>query len=98
MMNPSNFFEKCLRRAALLTVSLLLTACVGVGISIPVGPFGSIGLGLNGNGQVSATVGLGGHVGNVGVGGNIALPLGSVAPTTQPNNPQTGSSQNVPRH
>jgi hypothetical protein len=73
----------------------------GVGISIPIGPFASVGLGINAAGQVSANVGVGGSVGHVGISGGTSFPIGSIAsepvPASPASHPQTGGSQNVPR-
>jgi hypothetical protein len=90
-----------LRRTTLAVLSAAsLSACIGVGIAVPLGPFGSIGLGLNGNGQLTGNLGVGGHIGSVGIGGGTSIPLGTlVAP--QPLIPapvqQSGASQNMPR-
>jgi hypothetical protein len=90
-----------LQRATLAVLSAAsLSACVSVGIAVPLGPFGSIGLGLNGNGQLTGNIGVGGHVGAVGVGGSTSIPLGALgappvaAPATVQ---QSGTSQNMPR-
>jgi hypothetical protein len=87
-----------------LTLAVLtaasLSACIGVGIAVPLGPFGSIGLGLNGNGQLTGNLGVGGHIGSVGIGGGTSIPLGTlVAPqsTTPAPVQQSGASQNMPR-
>jgi hypothetical protein len=84
---------------AILTVASL-SACIGVGIAVPLGPFGSIGLGLNGNGQLTGNLGVGGHIGSVGIGGSTSIPLGTlVTPQTATPAPvpQSGASQNMPR-
>jgi hypothetical protein len=90
-----------LQRSAMLVVTAAsLSACIGVGIAVPLGPFGSIGLGLNGNGQLTGNLGVGGHIGSVGIGGGTSIPLGTlVAPQATTNAPvqQSGASQNMPR-
>jgi hypothetical protein len=80
----------------------MLSACAnaGIGISIPIGPFGSIGVGMNAAGQVTGNVGVGTSVGGVGVGGGTSFPIGTIqapAPQDATHTPQTGASQNVPR-
>jgi hypothetical protein len=95
-----------------LALALLCASTVGacangmVGIAIPIGPFGSIGLGMNGAGQVNANLGLGTHIGSVGVGGSTSVPLGNIGGTAAANGAeqapvnaaaQSGGSQNVPR-
>lgn len=92
---------------ALLCASTLGACANGmVGLAIPIGPFGSIGLGMNGAGQVNANLGLGTHIGPVGVGGSTSVPLGTIGGTVPasgaeqaPMNAaaQSGGSQNVPR-
>lgn len=72
----------------------------GIGISIPIGPFGSVGIGVSGTGQVTGNVGIGTNVGGVGIGGGTSFPIGTItapAPEGVPHTPQTGASQNVPR-
>jgi hypothetical protein len=95
-----------------LALALLCASTVGacangmVGIAIPIGPFGSIGLGMNGAGQVNANLGLGTHIGSVGVGGSTSVPLGTIGGTAPASGAeqapvnaaaQSGGSQNVPR-
>ena len=74
----------------------VLAACAnaGIGISIPIGPFGSIGVGVNAAGQVSGNVGVGTSVGGVGIGGGTSFPIGTIQGGSPP---QTGASQNVPQ-
>lgn len=89
----------------ILAFSLWACANAGVGISIPVGPFGSVGIGMNSQGQVSGTVGVGTSVGGVGIGAGTSFPISNPQQNTpqtqqvapQPNSqtaPSTG--QNVP--
>ncbi len=79
---------------------MALGACAysGIGISIPIGPFGSVGIGVSGTGQVTGNVGVGTNVGGVGIGGGTSFPMGTVGgtPAGAPPTPQTGASQNVP--
>jgi hypothetical protein len=51
----------------------------GVGISFPLGPFGSIGVGVNSNGTLSGSVGVGVGPATVSVGTSGQLPA-----STQP--------------
>ncbi len=95
------FQRTAFQRLTLASLAVIgLSACVGIGIAVPLGPFGSIGLGLNGNGQLSANLGVGGHIGNVGIGGGTSFPLGTLAaPQAATPAPvqQAGASQNMPR-
>jgi hypothetical protein len=61
----------------------ILSACAnaGIGISIPIGPFGSIGFGVNAAGQVTGNLGVGTSVGGVGVGCGTSFPLGTTQNT-----------------
>ena len=54
----------------------LLTGCasVGVGVSFPIGPFGSVGVGVGSGGRVGASVGVGVGPATVGVGTSGQLP------------------------
>jgi hypothetical protein len=56
----------------------LATGCAnmstGVGISFPVGPFGSIGVGVGSDGRVGASVGVGVGAATVSVGTSGTLP------------------------
>jgi hypothetical protein len=94
------------RTSLIIFTAALLGACAnaGIGLSIPIGPFGSVGIGVNSAGQISGNVGIGTSVGGVGIGGGTSFPIGTVAaPAPAPVNSstqatqQTGASQNVPR-
>lgn len=51
---------------------------IGLGVSVPIGPFGSISIGGNSNGGVSVGAGVGAGGASVGVGGTIpTAPWGS---------------------
>lgn len=94
---------------ALVVTFLGACANAGIGISVPIGPFGSIGIGVNAAGQVTGNLGVGTSVGGVGIGGGTSFPIGTVSgapaqtPTqapvgsTKPTATQTGSSQTVPK-
>ncbi len=61
------------------TLSLFLaTGCAnvstGVGVSFPIGPFGSIGVGVGSGGRVGASVGVGAGPATVSVGTSGQLP------------------------
>jgi hypothetical protein len=47
------------RTSFIILTAALLSACanVGIGLSIPIGPFGSVGIGMNSAGQISGNVG-----------------------------------------
>ncbi len=97
----STALKNTVQRLTLASLAVIgLSACVGIGIAVPLGPFGSIGLGLNGNGQLTGNLGVGGHIGAVGIGGGTSFPLGTLAaPQAAAPAPvqQSGASQNVPR-
>jgi hypothetical protein len=63
-----------------LGLAFLATGCAnmstGVGISFPLGPFGSIGVGVGSDGRVGASVGVGVGAATVSVGtsGTLASP------------------------
>jgi hypothetical protein len=90
MKNYSSLFS--LHKVALCIVAsaaLLMSGCssIGLGISVPIGPFGSVSIGGNSNGGVSVGAGVGVGGASVGVGGTIpTAPWGSDAPqkTKQP--------------
>jgi hypothetical protein len=62
--------------ALLATVALGVSACssIGLGISIPVGGIGSIGVGVGSDGRVNGGVVVGRGGVSVGVGGTADLP------------------------
>ena len=66
-----------------LVIGLTGCANAGLGISVPLGPFGSVGLGVNSLGQITGNVGVGTSVGGVGIGGGTSFPIGS--PLVSPN-------------
>lgn len=59
-----------------LTVAGCANVSTGVGISFPIGPFGSIGVGVGSDGRVGASVGVGVGPATVSVGtsGTLAQP------------------------
>lgn len=91
-------FTSLLKLCTAAGCAFMLGACAysGIGISIPIGPFGSVGIGMNGTGQVTGNVGIGTSVGGVGIGGGTSFPLGTVGSPAPTGTPQTGTSQNVP--
>lgn len=95
-------FNPLIKLGMAASFAFMLGGCAytGIGISIPIGPFGSVGIGVNGTGQVTGNVGIGTNVGGVGIGGGTTFPIGTMtgpAPESAPHTPQTGASQNVPR-
>jgi hypothetical protein len=64
--------------AAALLLVVLTTGCTnmstGVGVSFPIGPFGSIGVGVGSDGRVGASVGVGVGPATVSVGTSGTLP------------------------
>jgi hypothetical protein len=64
--------------ASALFAMFLMTGCAnmttGVGISLPIGPFGSVGVGVNSNGTASGSVGVGVGPATVSVGTSGQLP------------------------
>jgi hypothetical protein len=64
--------------AAALTTLVFVTGCsnmsTSVGISFPIGPFGSIGVGVDSNGRVGGSVGVGVGPATVSVGTSGQLP------------------------
>jgi hypothetical protein len=82
---------------SLLTV--LLTACsgatVGVGVSVPIGGAGSVGVGINSQGTVNAGIGVGGSHGGVSVGTSTRLPQ-AAEPASAPAAPASAVPQVVP--
>jgi hypothetical protein len=65
-------------RAIAISGLILVTGCAnvstGVGVSFPIGPFGSIGVGVGSGGRVGASVGVGVGPATVGVGASGQLP------------------------
>ncbi len=95
-------FNSLLKLCMATSFAFMLGGCAysGIGISIPIGPFGSVGIGVSGTGQVTGNVGIGTSVDGVGIGGGTSFPIGTItapAPEGAPHTPQTGASQNVPR-
>jgi hypothetical protein len=64
--------------ATALISLVFITGCsnmsTGVGISFPIGPFGSIGVGVDSNGRVGGSVGVGVGPATVSVGTSGQLP------------------------
>jgi hypothetical protein len=64
--------------AGALFAMFLMMGCAntttGVGISVPIGPFGSVGVGVNSNGTASGSVGVGVGPATVSVGTSGQLP------------------------
>ncbi len=86
MKNTPRFLaSKTLRHvvlAAVASAAILISGCssIGLGISVPIGPFGSISIGGNSNGGVSVGAGVGVGGASVGVGGTIpTAPWGTEA-------------------
>ena len=83
----------------LLALSLLcvlgLSGCAnmttGIGISLPIGGFGSIGVGVNSNGTVGGSVGVGVGPATVSVGTSGQLP--SASPSASSNTPATPAAK-----
>jgi hypothetical protein len=69
----------------------LATGCAnmstGVGISFPLGPFGSIGVGVNSNGTLSGSVGVGVGPATVSVGTSGQLPTTGQPAVSKPESP-----------
>jgi hypothetical protein len=67
-----------------LTMVALVSACssIGIGISLPIGGFGSIGVGVDSSGRATGGVAVGTGGVSVGVGGTAELPRS--APSPQP--------------
>lgn len=65
-----------LQRAVALMLCCTLAACssIGLGISVPIGGIGSIGVGVGSDGRVSGGVSVGRGGVSVGVGGTADLP------------------------
>jgi hypothetical protein len=73
------FFSKTVAAAGML---LCLAACnsVSLGISVPIGGIGSVGVGADSSGRVSGGVAVGTGGVSVGVGGTGTLPASPKAP------------------
>lgn len=72
--------------AGALAVVLSLVGCSGIsiGIGLPIGGFGSVGVSLGGDGRVSGSVGVGSGGVSVGVGGSAQLPKPSQPAASAP--------------
>jgi hypothetical protein len=74
-----------LKLSVVVGVFSLLTACAGftpsVGISVPIGSMGGVGVSVGGNGTVSGSVGVGVGGGSVSVGTTGRLPTPAPQPT-----------------
>ncbi len=72
---------------ALITV-IFVTGCsnmsTGVGINFPLGPFGSIGVGVDSNGRVGGSVGVGVGPATVSVGTSSQLPASAPKADAKP--------------
>lgn len=68
----------CFKSVTLASIAGLLTACAGVspsvGISVPIGRMGGVGVSIGGGGTVSGSVGVGAGGGSVSVGATGQLP------------------------
>jgi hypothetical protein len=62
-------------------------ASVGIGVSLPIPGLGSVGIGVDSNGQVGGGVSIGTGGVSVGVGGSGRLPQAPAAPASAPNAP-----------
>jgi hypothetical protein len=80
---PRAYFIQAISRfwfkfPALTGIFMLLTACANVGtsvgISVPIGRMGGVGVSVGGNGTVSGSVGVGVGGGSVSVGASGQLP------------------------
>jgi hypothetical protein len=71
----------CLVAALALLASGCANMSTGVGISFPIGPFGSIGVGVGSDGRVGASVGVGVGPATISVGTSGTLPQ---SPKTDP--------------
>jgi hypothetical protein len=78
-----------IRSTALLVIlcGVTLTGCshmtTGIGVSFPLGPFGSIGVGVNSDGRVGGSVGVGVGPAVVSVGTSGQLPATKTEPVAQ---------------
>lgn len=86
-MKNTFFYSSINAAAALLTVASL-SGCAnmttGIGISFPIGPFGSVGVGVNSNGTVGGSVGVGVGGATVSVGTSGQLPPSAPKPEEKP--------------
>jgi hypothetical protein len=59
-----------------LSTTVMLGGCahIHLGLSFPLGPFGSVGVGVSGNGTISGSVGVGVGPAVISVGGAGELP------------------------
>ncbi len=64
----------CLAGALVFFASGCANMSTGVGVSFPIGPFGSIGVGVGSDGRVGAAVGVGVGPATVSVGTSGTLP------------------------
>jgi hypothetical protein len=75
MPATGRFFMKI---SAIAAIAALCTACAGispsVGISVPIGRMGGVGVSIGGGGTVSGSVGVGTGGASVGVGASGQLP------------------------
>lgn len=78
-----------LRALPLLVMCASLAACtsIGLGISVPIGGIGSIGVGVGSDGRVSGGVSVGRGGVSVGVGGTAEVPRPAPSPAPAPAEP-----------
>ena len=81
-MRPEHEPSAAWRRTALFSLgacvtALMLSACAGptASVSIPVGPFGHIGVSMGSGGAINGRVGVGTSQGGVSVGAGVDVPI-----------------------
>jgi hypothetical protein len=78
-------------------LAFLATGCAnmstGVGVSFPIGPFGSIGVGVGSDGRVGASVGVGVGAATVSVGTSGTLPQSQKTDTAQTPQPVANADE-----
>jgi hypothetical protein len=64
------------RYASMLLICVSLSGCaqVGIGFSVPIGPFGSLGVNVGSDGRLGGSVGVGYGPASVQVGTSVQLP------------------------
>lgn len=74
------------RIAAPLALALTFTGCTGIsiGIGLPIGGIGGVGVSVGSDGRVSGSVGVGTGGVSVGVGGSAQLPKSSEPAASAP--------------
>jgi hypothetical protein len=95
----TSLFLGSLKTAGLVGVAAVLAACAnmttGIGISLPIGGFGSIGVGVNSNGTVGGSVGVGVGPATVSVGTSGQLP--SASPASAPASAPVAPAATLPK-